>query len=299
MNLRSALHAASETLARAGVDSPSLTAELLLAHVLAEPPLRLRLDLGRPLQDNSPRQFKNLVQHRAARIPLQHLIGTAPFLDLHLLVTPAVLIPRPETEGLALRASAILRALDRNRTVDALPRVLDFATGSGCLALYLAAQHPTAEVHALDESAAALDVARQNAQRLGLHDRVEFHLGDGFAALEKLSAMRPLTFDLLVTNPPYIPTAEISRLEPEVRDHDPHLALDGGADGQDFFRRLARESPAWLRSDGWILAEFGDGQWGALQQLFATHLWREIGVAKDLSGRDRILLAHAPGRSIA
>ena len=263
-----------------------------------EPHLRLRLDLNRPLNRPDAERFDELVRQRARRIPLQHLLGRAPFLDLDLVVTPAVLIPRPETEGLALRASERLKRLPDPTTDGRAPCVLDFATGSGCLALYLASQHSTAEVHALDISAAALAVAQHNANRLRLQNRVTFHLSDGFAALEKLSLPDRPRFELLVTNPPYIPSAEISQLEPEVRDHDPRLALDGGGDGLVFYRRLAREAPPWLEPNGWLLAEFGDGQTTALQELFSEHGWRAVQIEKDLGGHDRILLARPPAKSI-
>ncbi len=295
MTLRTALRAATDTLEHAGVDSPSLTAELLLAHVLSELPLRLRLDLNRELSAPLAHDFSEFVRRRATRIPLQHLVGTAPFLDLTLRVTRDVLIPRPETEGLALLALAVLKEMvPRGSPTPTPPQVLDFATGSGCLALFLASQYPTAQVHALDVSPAAIAVARQNAQQFGLDGRVRFYLGDGFAALENLVSQIPAPFNLVVSNPPYIPTGELPQLEPEIRDHEPHLALDGGSDGLDFYRRLAQETPTWLRPGGSLLAEFGDGQAGGLEKIFASRHWREMTITKDLSGRDRIFLARRP-----
>ena len=295
MTLRNALRAATNTLENAGVDSPSLTAELLLAHVLSELPLRLRLDLNRELSAPLAHDFTDFVRRRATRIPLQHLIGTAPFLDLTLWVTRDVLIPRPETEGLGLLASAVLTEMVQSGApMQAPPRVLDFATGSGCLALFLASQNPTAQVHALDVSPAAIAVARQNAQQLGLDGRVRFYLGDGFAALENLVSRMPAPFNLVVSNPPYIPSGEIAQLEPEIRNHEPHLALDGGSDGLDFYRRLAQETPAWLRPGGSLLAEFGDGQAEGLEKIFASRHWREMTITKDLSGRDRLFIARRP-----
>jgi release factor glutamine methyltransferase len=164
--------------------------------------------------------------------------------------------------------------------------VLDFGTGSGCLAIQLAVKHPGARVHALDISEAALRVARENATRHQVADRIYFHPGDGFAALPA-----DARFDLIVSNPPYIPGPEIETLQPEVRDHDPRLALDGGRDGLDFFRRLAREAPARLPARGGLLAEFGDGQDAALRDLFAPPGWTLSAMEKDDTGRARILIA--------
>ena len=166
------------------------------------------------------------------------------------------------------------------------PVVLDFGTGSGCLAVTLAVKCPAAVVHAVDISPDALAVARGNAVRHGVDGRVSFHLGDGFAALPA-----DVRFDLLVGNPPYIPSGEIATLQPEVRDHDPRLALDGGADGLDFYRRIARAAAAWLRPDARVMLEFGDGQGAALRGLFSGGPWRCEGIFPDDSGRERILIA--------
>jgi release factor glutamine methyltransferase len=142
-------------------------------------------------------------------------------------------------------------------------------------------------VHAIDCSEAAIAVARRNAQRHGVADRIHFHLGDGFAALPEMTQR----FDLMVSNPPYISTGEIAMLDPEVRDHDPHLALDGGADGLDFYRRLAAESPAFLQPGAPVLLEFGDGQEDDLGRLFSGSGWVLEAIESDLSGRPRIVIA--------
>jgi release factor glutamine methyltransferase len=225
-----------------------------------------------------------LVQQRILRIPLQHLMGTADFLDLRLRVTRDVLVPRPETEQLALAARERLPA----RTG---VRVADLGTGSGCLALALAHGRSDLEVHAIDLSPTALEVARGNAANLGLSERVTFHRMDAFGPGSAVGTLG--RFDLIVTNPPYIPSAEIPGLMPEVRDHDPLLALDGGPDGLAPYRVLAECAQQWLQPEGWLLAEFGDGQAAALVDLFRVQRWSEISIGKDLSGRDRILIVRA------
>ncbi len=290
MTRREAVLLAESRLAEAGVATSREDAEWLLAEVLGCARPALWLDSQKPLTAEQVTRWESWLAARARRIPLQHLTGRAAFLDWVLQVSPAVLIPRPETEGLALRASEMLRGMERaepGRTY----RVLDFATGSGCLALALAARHPNAEVHGLDLSTAALEVARANAAQLGLASRIQWHPGDGFAALSASGHEGAREFDLIVSNPPYIPTAEIAALDPEVRDHDPRLALDGGVDGLDFYRRLARESQPWLAPRGWLLAEFGDGQGAAIGALFDGANWSSVTTEPDLSGRDRIVIA--------
>jgi release factor glutamine methyltransferase len=192
----------------------------------------------------------------------------------------------PSSEGLGVGSGSPKDA----RPADCSPaprlRVLDFGTGSGCLAITLALDLPDAEVHAVDVSPEALAVARRNAQSLGATERVRFHLGNGFTTLPE-----GLRFDLIVTNPPYIPSEEIASLQPEVRDFDPRLALDGGADGLDFYRHLRDEAPACLEPGGHLLAEFGEGQGPALRELFSRAAWKVEAILPDDTGRERMLQA--------
>jgi len=277
----SVLAEATSLLASSGIESPTLEAERLLEHVTGIPFLRRRIGMAQEPRAGEIARFRALVQQRAQRIPLQHLIGTAPFLHLTLQVSRHVLVPRPETEQLALLAQKILADLPN-------ARVADLGTGSGCLALHLASSRPDVSVHAFDLSPEALGVARTNASNLGLLDRVSFHQQDAFSPSADLSAHAP--FDLIVTNPPYIPDAEIPSLMPEVRDHDPLLALAGGPDGLAPYRTLAHRAQHWLQPSGWLLAEFGDGQAPELARIFQTPAWEHISFEKDLSGRDRILI---------
>jgi release factor glutamine methyltransferase len=274
-----------------GIESPRLQSELLMAHALGMPRLRLYLDFERQLTEEEVGRVRVLITRRAHREPLQHIVGTVSFCGLELTVSPVVLIPRPETELLAELAWQYLD--QRSRTgAGATPLTsLDFGTGSGCLALAIASHCPTVEICALDISKAALEMAQANVTRQGLKN-VRFFLGDGFAALPKETADEAAgnQFDLIVSNPPYIPAAEIERLEPEVRDFDPRGALDGGVDGLDFMRRLASEAGAYLRSPGRLMVEFGDGQETAVRGIFQQAGWRLEAVVKDLNGTPRFVV---------
>ena len=271
----------TEFLQRHGVDSPRLQIELLLAHVLKLPRLQLYLNHDRALADAELAALRALVQRRAKHEPLQHLVGSTSFFGLEIAVSPAALVPRPETETLVELA---LTALAKSTSPQ--PAILDFGTGTGCIAIALTAKVPTAFVHALDISDTALALARGNAERNALSGRIAFHLGDGFPALPP-----ELRFDLIVSNPPYIPHTEIATLQPEVRDFDPRLALDGGADGLDFYRRLASEAPARLNASGGFFAEFGDGQEDSVQRIFTQAGWQRVVIHRDLSGRPRVIEA--------
>ena len=279
MTVLEAIQRSTGFLARKGVDSPRLQVELLLAHALGVPRLKLYLNFEQKLTGADLESVRELVRRRGNREPLQHIIGSTSFCGFEIKVNRHVLVPRPETEMLAERAWQFLAAFNPPPGA-----ALDFGTGSGCLAIALAAQCPGAQVHAADISEEALRVARENAALNNLSDKIQFHCGDGFAALP-----RGLPFDLIVSNPPYVPSAEIEALAPEVRDHDPHLALDGGADGLDFYRRLAAEAENHLRPAGRIMLESGDGQAEQIRQLFVQHKWVVEKVEADYSGRPRIL----------
>jgi release factor glutamine methyltransferase len=164
--------------------------------------------------------------------------------------------------------------------------VLDFGTGSGCIAVALAVQRPDLIIHGVDSSAAAVELARENAARQGVLDRVLLQHGDGFAALPE-----GVRYDVIVSNPPYIPTAEIGALSPEVRDHDPRLALDGGEDGLDSYRLIGRDAPGRLAAGGRLFLELGDGQGSAVQGVLEAHNWVVERIENDYSGRPRVLQA--------
>jgi release factor glutamine methyltransferase len=281
----------ADFLTNKGVDSPRLQAELLLAHVLKLPRMKLYLNFERELSDAELTGLRELVKRRGQREPLQHITGSTSFCGLEMDVNRQVLVPRPETE---LLAELGWKFLEKRQTSDAkhagleadAPIALDFGTGSGCIAIALAAKCPAANLVALDASAEALTMAKQNAGRNNLGGRIKFLHGDGFAALATGA-----TFDLIIGNPPYIPSAEIATLQPEVRDFDPRAALDGGADGLDFYRRLAAESQAFLKPAGRIMLEFGDGQSEAVKEIFEAQPWIAEAIIDDYSKRPRIIIA--------
>ena len=288
---RALLAWAVELLDHAGVSSAPLDADLMLEHATGMPRLR-RMAMGDDIVgEPAALAFETFVRRRSRREPLQHVLGGTGFLDMDLRVDSRVLVPRPETEQLVLMASGCIAG-------KASPRILDLGTGSGCIALALARRHPGAEVVAVDVSSSALEVARENGRRLGMEDRVRWVEGDAFRdrAWSPEGLMGLGSFDLVVSNPPYIPTAEISGLEPEVRDHDPRLALDGGADGLGPYRALAANGWMGLGPGGALALEFGDGQGPALMRLFARDEWRDARLGKDLSGRDRVLIVRGSRR---
>jgi release factor glutamine methyltransferase len=233
-------------LGKKGVESPRLQAELLLAHLLGLPRMQLYLNFERVLSPAETDGFRLLVQRRGQREPLQHIVGSTSFCGLEFKVNRHVLIPRPETELLAEAGWTFLNQLPPSQ---ALPlSCLDFGTGSGCLAIAVAVKSPSASVYAVDLSPEALAVARENASHHPAAGRISFLHGDGFACLPT-----DCRFELILSNPPYIPTAEIGSLQPEVRDFDPRQALDGGLDGLDYYRRLAREAAAFLKPNGRLM----------------------------------------------
>ena len=284
MTVLDVIQRSTDFLSRKGVESPRLQVELLLAHVLQMPRMKLYLNFDRALSEPELDTLRSLIKRRAEREPLQHIVGSTSFCGFEIAVNRDVLVPRPETELLAELAWSFLATLTGPPAT-----VLDFGTGSGCLAIAVALKSPAATVHTVDISEAALVVARANALRLGAGERVLFHAGDGFSVIDP-----GIKFDLIVSNPPYIPSAEIATLEPEVRDFDPRLALDGGADGLEFYRLLAAQGRAHLKPAGKLMLEFGEGQHGEISALFTNAGWTVETVVKDYSGRERILIAR-PG----
>lgn len=280
MTVLEGIQRSTEFLARKGVDSPRLQTELLLAHLLKMPRMRLYLSFERPLAEAEINSFRDLIKRRGQREPLQHIIGSTSFCGLEIKVNPQVLVPRPETELLAERGWTFLNARSLPR-----PAVLDIGVGSGCLAIALASKCPTAEVTAVDISPEALAVAQENAARHGVAERIRFLQGDCFGPLATGSS-----FDLILSNPPYIPTAEIATLQPEVRDYDPHTALDGGADGLDYGRRLAAEAGRFLNQQGRLMMEFGDGQAEPLRRVFEEQKWVVEATLEDYTHRARIIV---------
>ncbi len=276
----------TEDLARRGVDSPRLDAELIVAHALGIDRLRLYMDLERPLDGSERRLVRGLLQRRRQREPMAYLLGHRDFYGRRFEVSPAVLVPRPETEELVERA---LRRLEEHLPEGRIARALDLGTGSGAIALTLAAEHPELHVTATDLSHAALEVARRNAARLGVTERVTWFQGDLFAPLPEEHI-----FDIVVSNPPYIAEGMLETLQPEVARWEPRVALAGGEDGLDLLRRIAADAPTRLRPGGWLLLEIGSDQGEAVARLLRAAGLRDVAVHADLSGRERIAEARAP-----
>lgn len=281
MTVLEGIQRSADFLAKKGVESPRLQVELLLAHVLKMPRMKLYLNFERPLNSEETDSLRQMIVRRGNREPLQHIVGSTSFCGLEIAVNRNVLVPRPETELLAERAWTFLA------TINAPPTVLDLCTGSGCLAIAIAAHSPTAKIYATDISPAALECARDNATKNNCGNRIEFLESDAFAAIPV-----DLQFDVIVSNPPYIPSAEIETLDPEVRDFDPRLALDGGGDGLEFYRRLAADAGRFLKPDGRLMLEFGDGQADALREVFEKQKWIVEKVERDYTQRERMLIAH-------
>lgn len=292
MTVLEVIQKSAEFLAKKGVESARLQTELLLAHLLKMPRMKLYLNFERSLAPVELDALRELVKRRGQREPLQHIVGSTSFCGLEIAVNRHVLVPRPETELLAeegwkfLLESTLRRASGQEQPKGWTPTALDFGTGSGCIAIALAAKCPTARIVGLEASTEALGVAQQNAARLGVAERIQFLRVDGLADLPP-----DAHFDLVISNPPYIPTAEIASLQPEVRDYDPRAALDGGPDGLDFYRRLASEAAEFLKPGGKIMVELGDGQADAAREIFEMQKWIVEAVKQDYSRCQRILVA--------
>lgn len=262
-----------------GVDSPRLTIELLLAHLLKKRRLDLYLEFERPLDDALLTTLREMVKRRTDGEPLQYITGEAEFCGLGFAVDRRVLIPRPETELL------VEVALERLAGRAGL-KVADLCTGSGCVAVALAKGLPAdAEVYATDVSANALAVAEENARRHKVEKKTRFLRGDLLDALHN-----SLTVDAITSNPPYIASGELAKLPKEVREFEPVQALVAGEDGLNFYRRILRDARRFLLPGGFIGLELGDGQCAAVRQLGGEHGFTVAQVVKDLQGHDRVMV---------
>ena len=262
-----------------GVESGRLNAEHLLATVLGMDRLQLYLHFDRPLGTGELSRYKPLLRRRAAREPLQYVMGSAPFRSLELEVGPAVAIPRPETEYLI---DVVRAAAGPDRVFDA---ALDVGTGSGCIAIALAEEGVARSVTATDISADALEVARRNAAASG-------QPGIGFRRGAFLEPVEGMTFDLVVSNPPYLAEEEWDCAQPEVREWEPRLAMVAGDGGLAVIRSLAAEVEGILRPGGWLALEVGRSQGDAVARLLRECPGlRDVAVHRDLAGRSRYVLA--------
>jgi release factor glutamine methyltransferase len=269
----------TEHFASKGIETARLDAELLLGFALGVDRLRLYLEFEKPVTEEERARFRALVRRRGEeRVPVAYLTGRREFWSLPLAVTPDVLIPRPDTETLV---AAVLSRIPHRDTPIA---VLDLGTGSGAIALALAKERPEAQVTATDLSDAALAVARKNAEALGLADRVRFASGDLFGAV---AGER---FDVVVSNPPYVPEADTAGLAPELR-HEPALALFAAGDGTALLRRIAAEAPAHLAPGGLLALELAPARAGDVTQCLREAGFEELARHRDLAGHVRAVSA--------
>lgn len=262
----------------AGLECARQDALRLMAQALGTDRLSVHVEPRRSVDARSAASFRALLDRRAAHEPVQHILGFEEFRGLRIAVTPDVLIPRPETEGLVERALELLA--DRPQAL-----VADIGTGSGVIACALAAARPDLEVLAVDQSLGALTVASDNVRALGLGSRVRLLAGDLFGPLSSLSG----SLDMVVANPPYLPSGIIAGLPAEVERFEPRLALDGGPDGMRVLRRIITEAPRFLKPGAWLLMEIGEEQAGLLASLMAAEGFSRIGARRDLRDVERYI----------
>ena len=274
-------------LAAAGLEEPRRLARRILVAVMGLSPAEVFAHPQRRLDDQERARIAATTMRVAAHEPLSRILGHREFWGLDLVLSPDTLDPRPETETIV--EAVLNRLTDRAKPY----RFLDLGTGSGCLLLALLCEYPSASGVGVDVAVGAAAIARHNAGRLGLGARAQFVVGDWGAALSgRFAAGR---FDAVVANPPYIATAELAYLPPEVRDHDPHSALDGGADGLEAYRAIAGDLPRLLRPGGLFAAELGFGQAEAVAKIIAEGGLAVEEVAADLAGIARVIVARRPG----
>jgi release factor glutamine methyltransferase len=266
-----ALAEAASRLTAAAVDTPSVDAEWLLAHVLGCTRTDLQLERSRELSADEQRAFAAHVERRERREPLAYVLGEWGFRGLTLLVDARALVPRPETEVVVERCLELIDPI-------AEPRVLDIGVGSGAIAIAIAAEHPGARVLGVDSSEAALDLAEQNRKRAGVDGRVRLVHGD-------LLAGQHGPFDLVVSNPPYVRAEDWERLQPEIRLYEPRAALVGS----DLAEAIARDAQPALGLGGWVVLEAGDGQAQRLAEALRGLGYEDVTITRDLAGRERVV----------
>lgn len=273
-------------LTAAGCDTPSLDTEVLLAHILGHNRAWLYTHPQASPTPGQLDQFYHLLRRREQREPVAYLTGAKEFFGLEFYVNPNVLIPRPETELLVETALELLMANSPLIIHHSPFTIIDVGAGSGCIAVSLAKNLPAARLAAIDMSAGALDVARRNAIRHGVADRISFLQGD---------LLQPVAgpVEMIVSNPPYVSRAELAATAPEIRQYEPALALAGGDDGLDVIRVLLAQARQKLKPGGWLLVEIGATQGAAVTRLAQKQFPRsQFHIKKDLAGLDRLLITH-------
>jgi release factor glutamine methyltransferase len=281
MQLKQAVDAAYADFVAHDVPSPRLNAELLLMFVLGRERSYLYAHPERELSSEEQYRYDQVVRERASGCPTQYITGHQEFWGLDLLVSPAVLIPRPETEHVVETVLEVVKQFDPDRP--GKMRMVDVGTGSGCIALALASELPQADIHACDVSEEALEMARINAARLRLDQRVHFRKSDLLAAYPRD------TFDFVVSNPPYVGDSEADSVQKQVREFEPKIAVFSGTEGLDIYRRLIPQAREALKPGGWFVAEIAFSREEQSRELLAG--WADIQVTADLQGIPRVIAA--------
>lgn len=260
------------------IQSARLDAEVLLSHVLRQERIYLYVHFDEPMEQNELSKFREYVKKRAQHVPIAYIIGEREFMGLPFKVTKDTLIPRPDTEILV---ENVLNNVDRDKEIE----IVDIGTGSGAIILSLLVNLPKAQGKTVDISSKAIEVAKENAVNLQVNDRCEFFVGDLFAPLNGSK------FDVIVSNPPYIPQKDIATLEDDVKEYEPVSTLTDGGDGLSYYRRLLSEGKAYIKENGFIALEIGIYQSEDVKQIAMDNGWKDIKIIKDYAGIDRVVLA--------
>lgn len=260
------------------IQSARLDAEVLLSHVLRQERIYLYVHFDEPMEQNELNKFREYVKKRAQHVPIAYIIGEREFMGLPFKVTKDTLIPRPDTEILV---ENVLNNVDKDKEIE----IVDIGTGSGAIILSLLVNLPKAQGKTVDISSKAIEVAKENAVNLQVNDRCEFFVGDLFAPLNGSK------FDVIVSNPPYIPKKDIATLEDDVKEYEPVSALTDGGDGLSYYRRLLSEGKAYIKENGFIALEIGIYQSNDVKQIAMDNGWKNIKIIKDYAGIDRVVLA--------
>lgn len=272
------LRLAAQYLADKGIESSRLDAEVLMAHVLGVSRIRLYVEHDRPLTPEELKSYRDVIARRAQRIPVAYIIGHKEFMSLDFLVDASTLIPRPDTEVLVECATEALKSM----VTDEL-RILDIGTGSGVIACSLAKLFPGSRVTAVDICQEALAIAKMNAHRLGLLDRIHLVVGDLFQGVEG-------QFHAIISNPPYVPDRELLSLPPEIAKYEPRLALAAGEDGLAVIRKIVAAAPKYMEPRGVLAIEIGRDQGDRVAELLDSSGYSQVRRVRDYSGNERVVM---------
>jgi release factor glutamine methyltransferase len=277
-----------QALENAGIDNPGREAELIISHCLGIDRVAVYKD-NPGIDEYMNSEIDEFLGRRAKREPLQYILGYTEFCGLKIKVGPGVLIPRPETELLAEEAIKKIQNLEGNAR-NSKPAIVDLCTGSGCLALAIAREFPGAIVYGTDLSGTAIGYAIENAGINGVRNAT-FLRGSLFDPIRNMLSAGPLTFDLIISNPPYIRREDIGNLQPEIREWEPGEALDGGEDGLDYYRLIVREAGSYLKESGLLMFEIGMDQGGPVKRIARDYGFPDVSLIRDYAGIERILIA--------